>query len=220
MAKEIMKTQDHLFANRPSIKAATRLLYNGMDIAFSPYGEYWKLVRKFSVYHLLSPTMVSSYKSIREHEVVFMLEKIKKSCCDGKMVHVSEELNYMTMDIISKITLGKSLREWGSWGIKMRRTIGESSKLLGAFIVGDYLKGFAWLDSLSGLDGRIEKSFKEADEILDMIVEDEMRDWKGKSEGEGETFIHGLISLIDKDQRKEFTFSKENIKAIIKVSFV
>ncbi|XP_039135440.1 cytochrome P450 71A1-like [Dioscorea cayenensis subsp. rotundata] len=128
MAKEIMKTQDHLFANRPSIKAATRLLYNGMDIAFSPYGEYWKLVRKFSVYHLLSPTMVSSYKSIREHEVVFMLEKIKKSCCDGKMVHVSEELNYMTMDIISKITLGKSLREWGSWGIKMRRTIGESSK--------------------------------------------------------------------------------------------
>ncbi|XP_039134305.1 cytochrome P450 Tp4149-like [Dioscorea cayenensis subsp. rotundata] len=49
-----------------------------------------------------------------------------------------------------------------------------------------------------------------------MIVEDEMRDWKGKSEGEGETFIHGLISLIDKDQRKEFTFSKENIKAIIK----
>lgn len=216
MAKEIMKTQDNLFASRPSIKAATKLLYNGKDVAFAPYGEYWKQVRKFSVYHLLSPTMVSSYKTIREDAVVYMLEKIKKLCCDGETVNVSQELRCMTVDIISKVALGKSLRESGAWSGKIRRVISESSRLLGAFTVGDYLRGFAWLDSVSGLDGRIEKSFKEADELLDKIVEDEMTSWR---EGEGEvheSFIHILISLIDKDQRKEVAFGKENIKAIIK----
>ncbi|KAJ0966911.1 hypothetical protein J5N97_023828 [Dioscorea zingiberensis] len=216
MAREVMKTQDHLFSSRPSLKAGMTILYDGKDVAFSPYGEYWKQVRKFSVHNLLSPKMVYSYKSIREEEVGFTLEKIRSRCAHGA-VNVSEELKYLARDIISRILLGKCLREY-EWGDKIQRVISESSGLLGAFLVGDYLRGFGWMDSVTGVDGRIQKSFKEADEILDRIVEDEMMSaWRegDHDEFEGDSFIRILISL-EKDKTRKFPFGKDNIKAIIK----
>ncbi|KAH9608391.1 hypothetical protein KSS87_007779 [Heliosperma pusillum] len=50
-AREIMKTQDAIFSNRPSTKTGDKLLYNGKDVAAAQYGrggtEFGKLLREF-----------------------------------------------------------------------------------------------------------------------------------------------------------------------------
>ncbi|MFS7906319.1 putative psoralen synthase [Helianthus anomalus] len=38
--REIMKTQDIIFANKPVAKILTKLAFNGKDIAFAAYGEH------------------------------------------------------------------------------------------------------------------------------------------------------------------------------------
>ncbi|WCJ33039.1 cytochrome P450 family 71 subfamily A polypeptide 12 [Euphorbia peplus] len=43
-AKEIMKTHDITFAQRPRLLAASRTTYNYTDIAFAPYGDYWRQI--------------------------------------------------------------------------------------------------------------------------------------------------------------------------------
>ncbi|KAF9614529.1 hypothetical protein IFM89_019192 [Coptis chinensis] len=42
MGREIMKTHDGIFANRPITTAAKEFLYGGKDVAFAPHGEYWR----------------------------------------------------------------------------------------------------------------------------------------------------------------------------------
>ncbi|XP_059669262.1 premnaspirodiene oxygenase-like [Cornus florida] len=43
-AKEVMKTHDIVFASRPFILAPNIIF--GNDIAFSPYGDHWRQLRK------------------------------------------------------------------------------------------------------------------------------------------------------------------------------
>ena len=49
MAREIMKTHDIVFSNRPKTTAANMLLYVRKDVAFSTYGEHWGHARKICV---------------------------------------------------------------------------------------------------------------------------------------------------------------------------
>nr|GMD47734.1 premnaspirodiene oxygenase-like [Ipomoea batatas] len=48
MAKEILRTQDVVFASRAELMATKILLYNRTDFTFSPYGDHWRQMRKIS----------------------------------------------------------------------------------------------------------------------------------------------------------------------------
>ncbi|MFS7913015.1 putative psoralen synthase [Helianthus anomalus] len=63
-AKEIMKTHDLIFSNRPQKNIPNKLFYACKDIAFSKYGEYWRQVKSIAVLHLLSNKRVYSYQHV------------------------------------------------------------------------------------------------------------------------------------------------------------
>ncbi|KAJ0733872.1 putative cytochrome P450 [Helianthus annuus] len=44
-AKEVMKTHDINFANRPFLLASYIIYYKSTNIIFSPYGDYWRQLR-------------------------------------------------------------------------------------------------------------------------------------------------------------------------------
>ncbi|KAL1548114.1 6,7,8-trihydroxycoumarin synthase-like isoform X1 [Salvia divinorum] len=54
LAKQVLKTQDLLFCTRPTFLGQQKLSYNNMDMGFSPYGDYWREMRKLTSIHLLS----------------------------------------------------------------------------------------------------------------------------------------------------------------------
>ncbi|GLJ54696.1 hypothetical protein SUGI_1174960 [Cryptomeria japonica] len=54
MAKQVLKTQDHLFASRPPMGDNDHMLSH-QKVSISPYGSYWKFMRKIVVSELLSP---------------------------------------------------------------------------------------------------------------------------------------------------------------------
>lgn len=45
LAREVMKTYDHIFSDRPTSIITDLLSFQRKDIAFCPYGEYWRQVR-------------------------------------------------------------------------------------------------------------------------------------------------------------------------------
>ncbi|KAI3850372.1 hypothetical protein MKW92_005392, partial [Papaver armeniacum] len=69
MAKEILTVHDLVFSNRPMFYAPTKLSYGCSDISFSPYGDYWREIRKIAVLELLNAKKVLSYRAVREEEV-------------------------------------------------------------------------------------------------------------------------------------------------------
>ncbi|KAM4104649.1 hypothetical protein ACJW30_06G174700 [Castanea mollissima] len=64
---------------RPEILAPKIISYVGSDIAFSPYGDYWKQMRKVCMLELLSAKRVQSFHSLREEEISSLIESIQSS---------------------------------------------------------------------------------------------------------------------------------------------
>lgn len=85
-----MKTHDLEFVGRPSLTGQQKLSYNGLDLVFAPYNEYWREMRKICVLHLFNSKRVNSFRAIREDEVKMMIQKIFKLGCEGKVVNLSE----------------------------------------------------------------------------------------------------------------------------------
>ncbi|KAL5803907.1 hypothetical protein ACOSQ3_030707 [Xanthoceras sorbifolium] len=65
-ARQVMKIHDISFADRPRLVVGT--LYDFKDIAFAPYGDYWRQLRKICTLELLSAKRVQSCRYIREEE--------------------------------------------------------------------------------------------------------------------------------------------------------
>ncbi|KMZ66890.1 hypothetical protein ZOSMA_283G00130 [Zostera marina] len=68
LAEQFLKTHDVNFATRPDNFAANIISYNRKDVAFAPYGEYWRQMRKVCVQTLLSFKRVKSFDGTRADE--------------------------------------------------------------------------------------------------------------------------------------------------------
>ncbi|KAJ0617692.1 putative cytochrome P450 [Helianthus annuus] len=109
-AKEIMKTHDLKFANRPKLIIPDMLIYGSSDITFSPYGEFWRQVKSIAVVHLLNTSRVHSFRHVREKEIGLMIESIEKS--NGSII----DLNLLAqfVHVLGALCIGNYI-PWLSW---------------------------------------------------------------------------------------------------------
>ncbi|KAH9321872.1 hypothetical protein KI387_016511 [Taxus chinensis] len=115
MAKQVLKTQDHLFASRPVMGDDNHIL-SPHKIATAEYGPYWKLMRKMFVQEILSPKKMDSCASLRAREVCAMthsiLETVLRNGSGACMaVDVTKEVTYFTGNIVSTMTFGRKCYE-------------------------------------------------------------------------------------------------------------
>ncbi|KAG4161746.1 hypothetical protein ERO13_D01G075180v2 [Gossypium hirsutum] len=75
-AREVMKTHDINFANRPFLLDAEIIMNHFSDIAFASYGGYWRQLRKVCTLELLSTKCVQSFRSIRGKQVSSLIRSI------------------------------------------------------------------------------------------------------------------------------------------------
>ncbi|TKY63680.1 cytochrome P450 family 71 protein [Spatholobus suberectus] len=61
IAEEVLKNYDLEFSGQPKLLGQQKLSYNASEIAFSPYNEYWREIRKICVAHIFSSKCVSSF---------------------------------------------------------------------------------------------------------------------------------------------------------------
>ncbi|XP_072989742.1 indole-2-monooxygenase-like [Typha latifolia] len=214
MAQVVMRTHDHVFASRQS-STAVDILFNGAkDIAFAPYGEHWRQMRKLCAMHLLSTKKVQSFRHDREEEVSFVIEKIHRAQESSKPINMSELLNSYANDIISRVVSGKSFREGGRNDL-FRELIEKSSALLSGFHFEDYFPVLHWLDFIiSGFESKAKKIAKGWDDVLEEVIKEHCTINRAKDSTQERDFVDVMLSLQD-DLRLEFGLTKEHIKAIL-----
>ncbi|KAD6794726.1 hypothetical protein E3N88_05622 [Mikania micrantha] len=105
MAKVFIKTQDAKFACRPKTAAGKYTTYNYSNIAWAPYGPYWRQARKMCVMELFSAKRLESYEYIREEETNSLLKSISKSA--GEAIPLKDLLSTVSLNVISRMVLGK-----------------------------------------------------------------------------------------------------------------
>uniref|UniRef100_A0A7N0U297 Cytochrome P450 n=1 Tax=Kalanchoe fedtschenkoi TaxID=63787 RepID=A0A7N0U297_KALFE len=70
--------------------------YNCTNVVFSPYGPYWRQLRKICATQLLGVKKVRSFRSVREEEADELISAIKSISGSGKAVNLSKMLSAMT----------------------------------------------------------------------------------------------------------------------------
>ncbi|XP_065878348.1 cytochrome P450 736A117-like [Euphorbia lathyris] len=211
MAREIMKTHDIIFSDRPQSKILKIVTYDQKGIVIGPYGEYWRQMKSIAVLHILSTRRVQSYKHVREEEINSMIEHIKSS--SSLPVNLSEILGNTTKDIVCRIALGRKYGE-AVGGTSIKDLIRTSGENFGFFDVGDFIPWLGWVSSVKGLYAKAEKAAKECDEFFDSVVDEHVAkdNWKGESKYKD--FVDVLL-WIQKENIVGFPIDKTSIKAIL-----
>ncbi|XP_010916488.1 cytochrome P450 71A1 [Elaeis guineensis] len=217
-AQEVMKTQDLAFASRPKSSMADGLLYNSHDVAFSPYGEYWRQVRRICVVHLLGLRRVQSYRLVREEEVAAMIDDVRRAASSTQPVNLSKLISTLTYDIICRVAFGRKYHEEEGGENGVREMLSEFTALLGTFPMRDFIPWLGWVDWLRGLDARVRNTSKQIDCLIDRVIEDHLHDKSagGDAYKDSGDFVDVLLSLDDdKDHSIGSSLGKDSIKALI-----
>ncbi|KDP34532.1 hypothetical protein JCGZ_11082 [Jatropha curcas] len=193
-AKELIKTNDLSSCSRPRLAGTGRLSYNFLDIAFTPYGDYWREMRKFCFLELFSAKRVQSFQSIREEEVGLLIDSILKSSSSSTPVDLSEKTMSLTANVICRVAFGKSFQERGFKHERFQEVVREGFAMLGSFTAADFFPHVGWVvDRLTGLHARSDRVFKEFDEFYQKIIDDHIQ--KGKEDPGHEDIIDVLLDL-------------------------
>ena len=208
MTKIIMQNHDEVFSGKPETTAANILLYSCQDIAFSPYGEFWKQLRRISVVELLSLKRVHQFQYARDEEVSELINRIRKACPGESPANLSEMLITTASNIMSRCILGEQFAEDGDWYGKTSRRFMEE---LMSFSFGDFFPSLRWIDSLRGYIARLKAIFAELDGYFDQLIEEHK-----KGDPDKKDFVDILLQL-QKKATPDFELTRDNLKAILQV---
>ena len=106
VAKEVFKTHDIPFSQRPSCLESYRAInYDFTNIFFFPYGNYCAEMRKICTMQHLSSKHMQAFRSIREEETMNLIRSI--SLLEGSVVNLSQMIFSLTYCITSRAAFGK-----------------------------------------------------------------------------------------------------------------
>ena len=178
-AKEVLKTHDNIFAFRPRTIFSEILLYACTDIAFSPYGEYWRQLRKICAQELLGPARVQSFKPIREEEACRLVEWIASNDL-GSEINLTKRLHYSTYNVTARSAFGNINKGHEEFISLIVKSLEES----GGFSLAEMFPSFRFLAVISGARARLEKIKQKASRIMEDIIEDHKIKKKLATDGE------------------------------------
>ncbi|KAJ4846717.1 hypothetical protein Tsubulata_050694 [Turnera subulata] len=227
LAKECLTTNDKAFASRPKTLATDLLGYNRSMIGFSPYGPYWRQMRKIATLELLSNHRLETLKHVRESEMRASMKELYKSLAENNskqgnnrvLVDMKTWFGDITLNVIFKIIVGKSLgysdrdRNEG-WKDALR----EFFDLSGRFVPADALPFLRFLD-IGGYERSMKRTAKELEHaMVGWLEEHKQKKARGEVKGQ-EDFMDVMISIVDREEsvqgRDADTITKATCLALI-----
>ncbi|XP_010907207.3 premnaspirodiene oxygenase-like [Elaeis guineensis] len=216
-AREIMQTHDLIFATRPKL-FIPEMLFQCADIAFSPYGNYWRQLRKICTVELLSTKRVKSFAAPLQEEILDLVGTISK--LNKSPVNLSEKLRLLTNGVISRVAFGKTCKHAQRFLAATR----ELTELISGFCVADLFPSLTFIDTLTGLRSASEKSRREMDEIVEEIIKEhqEKRATSNGNKGDDprEEDVVDVLLGLEENGGLDFPLTHANIKAVTMDLFV
>uniref|UniRef100_A0A1D1Y4L7 Cytochrome P450 71A1 n=1 Tax=Anthurium amnicola TaxID=1678845 RepID=A0A1D1Y4L7_9ARAE len=211
MAQEVLKTHDAVFCTRPTRAVTTRFSYGGLGVAFAPYSDGWRHLRKIAMLELFSAKRAHSFRPIREQEVGALLRTVADASTGGRPVDLSAAFLCLFNNITCRQAFGKRSSDDGRCGrSKFHDMLMDSIELFGGFCASDFFPSMAWLNVLTGFHARLEKAFHSFDSFLEQEIEAHLR----RDDDSGDDFLSVLLRL-QKDPSLGFHLTREHIKAVL-----
>ncbi|WCJ18520.1 cytochrome P450 family 71 subfamily B polypeptide 12 [Euphorbia peplus] len=166
VAEQILRGNDIKVSNRCRVSVADILFYNRQDIAFAPYGEYWRRMRKFCILELLSTKRVQSFRSIREEEISELIISIDSKV--GSPINLSEMIYSLTSSIISRTLIGRKNENEEA----LLPLLHALLKVTAGFTVLDIFPSLEFIHVITGMKSRLLNLHKQVDQLLEDIIKE------------------------------------------------
>ncbi|KAK1409824.1 hypothetical protein QVD17_36353 [Tagetes erecta] len=213
MAKEILKTQDHVFCSRESFKATKRLTYNFLDIAFSPHNTHWREMRKLLVTEFIGPKRAKLSSHVLVTEIESIINDLS-SYSPNTEVNLSNMFMEIVKQMVCKVAFGEKYRrqpvKGPSWDVMLEEamellngSVGDSFPILGFFI-----------DQFSGWNRRLNDGFRNLDGYIDALVDDHLKHDSGDMSEEDKDFIHTILDM-SKQNASGYQPNHADLKALV-----
>lgn len=215
LAREVLKDHDITFANRDVPDVARIAAYGGSDIAWSPYGPEWRMLRKVCVLKMLSNSTLDSVYELRRREVRNIISYIYGK--PGSPINVGEQTFLTILNVVTSMLWGGTVpgEERGRLGAEFRRVVADMTELLGAPNISDFFPALARFD-LQGLVKKMSGLAPKFDQIFDRMIEkqssvDALGDRAGAS---SKDFLQFLLRVKDEGDVKT-PLTMTHIKALL-----
>ncbi|XP_024027775.1 cytochrome P450 CYP82D47 [Morus notabilis] len=234
MAKEFLTTNDKVFANRSKGIASEILAYNYAMFGFSPYGSYWRQVRKIATLELLSNNRLEILSHVRESEVKTAIKgicelwvnNINNGNNNGVELEMKKWFGDITLNVTFRMIVGKryleatSLSELGS-DDRCRKTLRDFFDLAATFVVSDALPYLRWLD-LGGCEKAMKKASKELDQLAQRWLEEhKLKRVSGEVTKDDQDFMDVMLSILDgADQSGIASYDVDTITKAISLALI
>ncbi|TQE12402.1 hypothetical protein C1H46_002055 [Malus baccata] len=208
--KECFTKNDIIFATRPKSAHGRYLGYNYAAFGFSPYGTYWREMRKMVIVELLSSRRLQALKHVHISEVDSFIKGLYKICKikgqNGRTkVMISEWLEHLTLNVITEMIAGKRYFDWGKVGNdsdnegedkRIREMVEEFMLVFGKPVFSDVIGLPDWID-LMGQVKNLKRIAKELDSLLASWIEEHNNARKEIDSKDKLDFIDVMLSVIE-----------------------
>ncbi|XP_073286535.1 labd-13Z-ene-9,15,16-triol synthase, chloroplastic-like [Primulina huaijiensis] len=214
LINEVVRDQDTIFANRDPPVAAI-VITGGLDIVWSPYGQYWRDMRKLFVREMLSNRNLEASYFHRKNEV----EKVVKSLNTkaGSSVEIGDLIFVTELNVVLSLLWGGTMDKKiiDRIGSEFREVMSKLVDLMGKPNVSDFFPVLAKFD-VQGIEREAKSLLPCFHEILDSIICERMKTIKsGKSEdGRRKDFLQILLELKEQED-SERSINLPQMKAIL-----
>ncbi|KAG7960840.1 hypothetical protein I3843_10G146500 [Carya illinoinensis] len=218
LVKEVVRDQDAIFSNRDVNIATLAVTYGGADIAFSPNGPDWKMLRKMFVREMLSPTNLDTTFALRKEEVMNTIKNVYDK--KGTPIDLGEIAFVTVMNAIMNMLWGGMLRgeEGAKFGAEFKHIFAELLILLGKPNVLDLFPALASFD-LQGIERKAKRISQIIEGVLQYAIDKQIKSLaKAKEEGMTQTrqkdFLQVLLELRERNDGAP-SMSVTQLKAVL-----
>nr|GLL48310.1 cytochrome P450 CYP82D47-like [Ipomoea trifida] len=208
LAKELSTNHDIHISSRPKFRATKHMGYNDTMLVLTPYGPFWRGIRKLISSELLSNRRLEQLKHIRVSEIETFVKDLYKVWTENKnsnpsgrvKVEMKKWFGDLTFNVLIRMVVGK--RCFGTLAVgdekegrRCQKVIGDFVKFLVTFVPADALPFLGWLDI-----GGYEKAMKGVAKEMDSLAEEWLQEHRLKKEGMGgkeEDFMDAMLSRIE-----------------------
>ncbi|KAK3134187.1 hypothetical protein QOZ80_6AG0546080 [Eleusine coracana subsp. coracana] len=216
-AREVLRTHDAAFATRPMTLSIRATAHEGLGIAFAPYGERWRQLRKICSVELFSAARVRSLRAVREDEAARLVAAVAATPPGGR-VNVSARVAAFVADSAMHAILGE---RFGRRDELLEVLEVGLNEIKPGMSVGDMFPSSKLICAVGGTVRKARAFHRKITELVDCAIE-QHRERKGVvvngggAVGSKEDLMDVLLR-IQKEGGLDFHLDMGTVKAVIVV---
>ncbi|CAM0908019.1 unnamed protein product [Alopecurus aequalis] len=219
-ARDVLRTHDADCCNRPACPGNKQLMYGFKNMSFSPYGAYWRDMRRLFAVELLGARPVRAAWAARGEQVEKLVAVLRDAAARSAAVAMDEHVYAVADGIIGTVAFGSvyGAATFAGRYERFQHVMNEALDVMSGFAAEDFFPNAAGrlADRLTGVVARRERIFRDLDAFFEAVIEQRVEPMKEEDENGG-----GLVdALLGLWKNGEQGFTKDNVKAILFDAFL